>query len=122
MFTISNIIADIQRGILSHNLDEEYYSYRIIFFVNEGDNGFKHYVNASYSGLRKALEGIVRGHLSVTNSIVIAQTTVLKDGKCICLQNRSYAFSLDEYFKGLCGKKEKKYINSNYGGGKANWY
>ena len=35
MYTISNIIADIDRGCLSNNMVEDRFSYRIVFFVNE---------------------------------------------------------------------------------------
>lgn len=69
MFTISNIIDDISRGCAVHNMVEDRFSYRIIFFVNEGNNGFKHYIDTTYSGLRKSLESIIRDNLSVTNSV-----------------------------------------------------
>ncbi|MCM1223701.1 MAG: hypothetical protein NC548_55550 [Lachnospiraceae bacterium] len=104
MVTISDIIADIDRGCMAHNMIEDRFSYRIIFFVNEGDIGSKYYVDTSYKDLRKALENIVRGYLSVTNSIVIAETTVLKGGDCVCLQSRSYSFSLDGYFRQIGGE------------------
>ena len=115
MFTISDILRDIDRGCLANNMQEDKYSYRLIFFVNEDGKGSKFWVDTSYRDLRKTLENIIRGHLSLTNSIVIAETTVLKDGKCICLQSRSYVFSLDGYFNELCGKKEKVNMNNNYG-------
>lgn len=104
MFTISDIITDIDRGCLANNMIENRFSYRIIFFVNENGNGTKHYIDTTYDGLRKSLESIIRGYLSVTNNIVIAETTALKNGKCICLQSRSYSFSLDEYFRRLNGE------------------
>ena len=104
MFTISNIIEDIDRGCLANNMIEDRFSYRIIFFVNENGKGTKHYTDSKYGDLRKSLENIIRGHLSVTNNIVIAETTALKNGKCICLQSRAYSYSLEEYFRKLNGE------------------
>lgn len=115
MYTISDIIADIHRGCTANNMLEDCFSYRIIFFVNEGDKGTKHYMDTMYSGLRKSLENIVREHLSLTNSLVIAQTTVLKNGKCVCLQSRSYAFSLGEYFKKVSGENRCRSEQPLYG-------
>lgn len=113
MFTISNIIEDIDRGCLANNMIEDCFSYRIIFFVNEGNKGTKHYIDAEYGGLRKSLESIIRNHLSLTNNVVIANTTVLKDGKCVCLQSRSYSFSLDGYFKQISGECRDNGRNGN---------
>lgn len=104
MYTISDIITDINRGCLANNMVEDRFSYRIIFFVNDGNRGAKHYIDTSYDGLRKSLESIIRNYLSLTNSVVIAETTALKNGKCIRLQSRSYSFSLDEYFKRINGE------------------
>lgn len=104
MFTVSDIIMDIDRGIMAHNMVEDMFRYRIIFFVNDGDKASKHYMNTAYDGLRRSLENIIRNHLSVTNRIVIAETTALKNGKCVCLQSRSYLFSLDGYFKQISGE------------------
>ena len=101
MFTISDILQDIDRGCLSNNMVEDRFSYRIVFFVNESGKGTKHYIDSRYGDLRKSLESIIRGYLSVTNNIVIAETTALKNGRCVCLQSRSYSFSLDEYFRRL---------------------
>ena len=113
MYTISDIIADIHRGCTANNMLEDCFSYRIIFFVNEGDKGTKHYRDTMYSGLRKSLESIIRNHLSLTNNVVIANTTVLKDGKCVCLQSRSYSFSLDGYFKQISGEYKDSNRNGN---------
>lgn len=113
MFTISDIIMDINRGCLSHNMIEDRFSYRIIFFINEGSNGTKHYIDTTYDGLRKSLENIIKGHLIVTNSIVIAQVTALKGGKCVPLLSRSYAFSLDEYFYHIYGRCKNDSGNRN---------
>lgn len=104
MYTISNILADIDQGCVANNMVEDRFSYRIIFFVNEGNKGSKYYIDTPYSSLRKSLESIIRKHLSLTNNVVIAETTVLKNGKCVCLQSRSYSFSLDGYFKQISGE------------------
>lgn len=104
MYTISYIIADINRGCLANNMIEDRFSYRIVFFVNENGRGTKHYIDSKYGDLRKSLESIIRGYLSITNNIVVAETTVLKNGKCVSLLSRSYVFSLDEYFKRINGE------------------
>lgn len=112
MYTISNILADIDQGCVANNMVEDRFSYRIIFFVNEGNKGSKHYMDTVYSGLRKSLESIIRKHLSLTNSVVIAETTVINNGKCVCLQSRSYSFSLAGYFRQINGE----YGDSNRSG------
>lgn len=104
MYTVSDIISDINRGCMANNMIEEMFSYRIIFYVNDGNIGQKHYLDTSYEDLRKSLENIVRNNLSLTNNLVIAKTTVLKNGKCVCLQSRSYSFSLEHYFKRISGE------------------
>ena len=119
MFTISDIITDINRGCAVNNMVEDCFSYRIIFFVREGNRSSKHYIDTTYDGLRRSLENFIREHLSLTNRVVVAQTTVLKSGKCVCLQSRSYAFSLEEYFDrigGECGDdgRRKNTINNRY--------
>ena len=91
MYTISDILRDIDRGCTAHNMIEDRFS--------------KRYVDTTYGNLRKALENIIRNNLTLTNTIVIAETTVLKDGKCIRLLSRSYLFSLDEYFKRINGER-----------------
>ena len=113
MFTISDILQDIDRGCLSNNMVEDRFSYRIVFFVNESGKGTKHYIDSRYGDLRKALESIIRGYLSVTNNIVIAETTALKNGRCVCLQSRSYSFSLDEYFRRLQGERRESGRNES---------
>ena len=117
MHTVSNIIADIGRGCLSHNMIEDKFSYQITFFVNEGSNGTKHYIDTTYGDLRKTLENIIKGYLTVTNSVVIAQITALKGGRCVSMLSRSYAFSLDEYFCQIYGrcKDDSKNRNIIYG-------
>lgn len=113
MFTVSDILQDIDRGCEANNMIENCFSYRIIFFVNEGNKGKKHYIDAEYDGLRESLESIIRSHLSLTNSVVIANTTVLKNGKCVCLQSRSYSFSLEGYFKQISGEYRDSNRNGN---------
>lgn len=112
MYTISDIITDINRGCMANNMVEDKFSYRIVFFVNDGNSGTKHYSDATYGDLRKSLENIIRNHLSMTNNVVIAQTTVLKNGKCVYLQSKSYSFSLDEYFKRINGECKSNDRNS----------
>lgn len=104
MYTVSDIISDINRGCLANNMVEDRFSYRIVFFVNEGNRSAKYYMDTSYNGLRRALESIIRENLSLTNCVVIAETTALKHGKCVFLQKRSYSFSLDRYFRQLSGE------------------
>lgn len=70
----------------------------------KANNGKKYYLDSSYRDLRKSLESIIRGNLTLTNNVVIAETTVLKRGKCTCLQSRSYSFNLEEYFKRIKGE------------------
>lgn len=113
MYTISDIIADINRGCIANNMVEDMFRYRIIFFVNEGDHSSKHYIDTPYNGLRRLLENIIRSNLSVTNNLVIAETTVLKNGKSVCLQSRSYSFSLDGYFKQISGECRNSNRNRN---------
>jgi hypothetical protein len=104
MYTVSDIIADIDRGCFANNMVEDMFSYRIIFFVNQNGKGTKHYADTSYRNLRKTIESIVRENLSTTNYLVIAETTALKKGKCVCLQSKSYSFSLEQYFKQISGE------------------
>ena len=104
MYTVSDILEDIDRGCMANNMVENMFLYRIIYFVNEGNKGTKHYIDSQYGELRKSLESIVQNNLSLTNNIVIAETTVLKNGKCICLQSKAYPFSLEQYFKQISGE------------------
>ena len=121
MFTISDILRDIQRGILAHNMIENYFTYRLIYFVNSENGNKKYYIDTRYDGLRAALENIVRENSTTTNCLVVAQTTVRKNGESICLQSRAYSFSLSEYFRKVCDGKTE-IINSNYGGRRAQCY
>ena len=47
MYTVSDIIMDINRGCTANNMVEDQFSYRIIFFVNEGNKGSKHYIDTA---------------------------------------------------------------------------
>lgn len=113
MFTVSDILQDIDRGCLANNMIEDSFSYRIIFYVNEGNRSGKHYIDTRYGNLRESLEGIIRGHLSLSNNVVIANTTALKDGKCVRLQDRAYSFSLDGYFRRIKGEYNSSNKNGN---------
>lgn len=116
MYTVSDIIADIDRGCMANNMIEDKFSYRIIFYVNEGNKGTRHYIDTKYSDLRKSLESIIRSYLSLANNLVLAQTTVWKNGKCVCLQSKSYSFSLEEYFKQISGESRgNRSENALYG-------
>ena len=121
MYTISNILNDVDRGILAHNMIETCFSYRLIYFVNFEDKGEKHYIDTQYDGLRMALENIIRGSLTTTNTVVISAVTALKDGKCVSLLSRAYGFNLNEYFRKICEEKEKECISYNYRRRHVNW-
>ena len=121
MYTVSDIITDIDRSCLSNNMIEDYFTYRLVYFVNSENGNKKYYVDASYGNLRAALETVIRKNLKTTNCLVVAAVTTLKNGKCISLLSRSYPFSLDGYFKQIVGKKEKEYISNNYGRRRAQW-
>ena len=118
MYTISDILMDIDRGCLANNMIEDRFTYRIVYFDNEGNNGKKFYIDSLYRDLRKSLESIIRGNLTLTNNIVIAETTVLKRGKCTCLLSKSYSFSLEEYFKRIKGdySRNRNNLYSRYAG------
>ena len=122
MFTISNIISDVDRGCAVNNMAEIYFTYRLVYFVNFGNKSEKHYIDTRYDGLREALESIIRGHLTTTNNVVLAAVTVLKNGKAISLLSRAYTFSLDGYFEQICCEaKEKEYKTANYGRRRVQW-
>ena len=115
MYTVSDILQDIQRGILAHNMVETCFSYRVVYFVNENDKGTKFCVDTSYGGLRTALENIIRGNLTTANTVVIAVVTVRKGGESVSLLSRAYAFSLETYFNQISGKCVNKNRSVNYG-------
>ena len=121
MYTVSDILSDLNRGIAAHNMVENYFSYRIVYFINFEDRGEKHYIDVSYDGLRMALENIIRRYLTTTNTVVVAAVTVRKDAESISLMSRSYGFNLDGYFRQIVGEKEKEYISNNYGRRRAQW-
>jgi len=122
MLTISNIIEDLGRGCATHNIRETCFSYRIIYYINENDTGRKCYIDTSYENLRQSLENIIKGNLSTTNSIVISQTTARKNGETVSLLSRAYGFNLNDYFRQICGEKEKEYVNNNYRRRRVQWY
>lgn len=113
MYTVSDIVQDISRGCVAHNMQEDRFSYRIIFFVNEDGSSSKHYIDTPYGGIRKALENIIRNNLTLSNSVVIAATTALIYGKSVCLQSKSFSFSLDGYFKQISGEYKDSNRNGN---------
>ena len=121
MYTVSDILSDLNRGIAAHNMVENYFSYRIVYFINFEDRGGKHYIDVSYDGLRMALENIIRRYLTTTNTVVVAAVTVRKDAESISLMSRSYGFNLDGYFRQIVGEKEKEYISNNCGRRRAQW-
>ena len=108
MFTISDIMADISRGCAVNNMVEDRFSYRLVYFINTGKRSEKHFIDVSYGSLRKALETIVKGNLTTTNTVVVAAVTALKDRKCVSLLSRAYGFSLEEYFRQLTGKRKNR--------------
>lgn len=120
MVTISNILQDVNGEILANNMVETYFTYRLVYFVNENGIGKKYYVDTSYENLRSALETIIRGNLTTTNTVVLAAVTIRKNGEIISLLGRSYPFSLDGYFEQIVGEKEKN-TNSNYRRRRAQW-
>lgn len=111
MFTVSDILQDITCGCAIHNLNENCFSYRIVYFVNEENKSIKCYVDTSYSRLRQSLENVIRGNLNTTNTLVIAQTTIRKNGKGICLLSKPYSFSLDGYFRQIYGNSMDAHRN-----------
>lgn len=117
MYTIADIIADINRGCAKNNMLEDKFSYRVIFYINEDGKGIKRYIDTKYNDLRGTLESVIRKYLTLTNCVVISEIKVWKDGKCICLQSKPYSFSLDEYFNRLTGKCKagNRKRNTTYG-------
>lgn len=115
MFTISDIIADIDRSCAINNMNEDKFKYRIVFFANDRNRSSKNYIDTTYSGLRKTLENIIKNNLTLTNCVVVTQTTVWKSGKCVCLLNRSYGFCLNDYFKQINGEYRESRSRYNHG-------
>jgi len=121
MYTITNIIEDINHGCVVNNMIETYFSYRIIYYVNENGIGRKCYVDTSYENLRMSLENIIRGNLSTTNTLVISTITARKNKETISLLSRAYGFNLNDYFRQICGEKEEANLNSNYRRRRVQW-
>ncbi len=121
MYTISDILSDIQRGVLAHNIVESCFSYRLLYSVNEGGMGRKCHADTSYDGLRETLENTIRGNLTMTNTVVVSAVTIQKNGEVIPLLNRPYSFSLDGYFQQITGEKNRGHRNSAHKRKKANW-
>lgn len=113
MFTISDILADIDRGCAVNNMVEDGFSYRIVYFVNENRTGKKYHVDTPYENLRQSLENIIKGNLTTTNTVVISAVTALKFGKCVSLLDRAYGFSLNEYFRQVCRGCDNSNGNGN---------
>lgn len=120
MFTVTDILQDIQRRIAAHNMVETEFLYRLVYFINFENGSEKHYIDTRYDGLRAALESIVKENLTTTNSIVISAVTTRRNGEVVSLLSRAYPFSLSGYFQQICDAKEKN-INNNYGRRRANW-
>lgn len=114
MYTVSDILEDVDRGCAAHNMIETCFSYRIVYYINENGAGRKCYVDTTYENLRQSLKNIIRGNLSTTNSIVISVITVWKNGESVSLLNRAYGFSLDGYFRQINGE-DRNGNNNGYG-------
>lgn len=121
VYIVSDILQDVDCGILAHNMIETCFSYRIVYFINENGKGTKRYVDTSYDGLREALENIIKKKLTTTNSIVISAVTTRKSRETVSLLSRAYAFSLSEYFEQIVGRKEKEYKTVSYGRRRVQW-
>ena len=127
MHTVTDIMRDINHGCMANNMVETGFSYRIIYFVNNGNKSAKHYMDTPYSGLRKTLENIIRSNLSLTNSVVVAQITVRKNKESVSLLSRSYGFCLNDYFDRVTerreagNKKRNTMCGNTYGKKVCNW-
>jgi len=117
MVTLTDILKEIDRGCMAHNMVEDKFSYRIVYFVNDGNRGKKFRVDTEYDGLRQSLENMIRKNLSLSNTHVLAAVTVRKDGKTVHLLSRSCKFDLREYFRWITGEKQ----NAIYGRQVAAW-
>lgn len=121
MVTVSDILQDVDRGILANNMVENMFSYRVVYFINENGIGKKFYIDTLYGGLRTAMVKIIRNNLSTTNSVVVSAVTARKNGEVVFLLSRPYGFSLDGYFQQIVGEREKDNVNSNCRRRRANW-
>lgn len=118
MYTVTDILQDTQRGCALYNMVEDKFSYRLVYFINERNGkSTKHYHDSTYGNLRKALENIIRGNLTTTNTIVLADVTTRKSGKTVSLLSKSYGFCLNEYFDRVTEQYEigNKKRNTIYG-------
>lgn len=102
MYTVSSILNDLDRGIMAHNMIENYFSYRVVYFINFENRSEKCYIDTRYDGLRETLENIIRRNLTTINTVVISAVTVRKNGESVSLLNRAYGFNLSEYFRQIC--------------------
>lgn len=102
MYTVSSILNDLDRGIMAHNMIENYFSYRVVYFINFENRSEKYYIDTRYDGLRETLENIIRRNLTTINTVVISAVTVRKNGESVSLLNRAYGFNLSEYFRQIC--------------------
>lgn len=114
-------MSDIDSGILAHNMMENMFSYRLVYFVDSVSGNEKHYIDTRYGGLRQSLENIICGNLTTTNTVVLAAVTVRKNGESVSLLSRSYLFNLDGYFEHIVGKAEKKYKTVSHGRRMTQW-
>ena len=98
MYTITNILNDLDRGCMIYNLNENCFSYRIIYFSNEQEKSTKHYIDTTYT-------------------IVISAVVVRINKKNVSLLSRSYGFCLNEYFDYVTERYEigNKKRNTMYG-------
>lgn len=114
MFTITNIMEDINKGCAINNLNENAFTYRVAYYVNEGNISKKHHMDSSFDNLRQTLEKIIQSSLSLTNNIVISSVTVKKNGKCVYLLSRSYKFCLDGYFRWITDQPKNRNLYGRY--------
>ena len=73
-----------------------------------GNKRTRKYVDTSYANLRNTLENIIRNNLSLTNTVMVENVTVRKNGKSVYLLNRKYSFNLEEYFQQVLGNGQKR--------------
>ena len=102
MYTVSSILNDLDRGIMAHNMIENYFSYRVVYFINFENRSEKYYIDTRYDRLRETLENIIRRNLTTINTVVISAVTVRKNGESVSLLNRANGFNLSEYFRQIC--------------------
>ena len=102
MYTVSSILNDVDRGIVAHNMIENYFSYRVVYFINFENRSEKYYIDTRYDGLRETLENIIRRNLTTINTVVISAVTGRKNGESVSLLNMAYGFNLSEYFRQIC--------------------